>query len=81
MKTSLKRGKRGSCTQRIASSDCVRLHSVFFHAIHVTEIAKAPKDVWVIAEPGFHPALELDPEEPWENILNRSCERQHSVFS
>jgi len=80
MKTSLKRGNRGSATQRIASSECVRLHSVFFHAIHVSEIATAEKAMWIIAEPGFHPLLELDPDEPWSDIVERSHERRHRVF-
>ena len=81
MKTVLKRkNKNTDCTQRIAADTCVRLHSVFFHVMHVSELINAEKALWLVAEPGFHPLLELDPEEPWEDIVERSLERRHLRF-
>ena len=81
MKTVLKRkNKNTDCTQRIAADTCVRLHSVFFHVMHVSELINADKALWLVAEPGFHPLLELDPEEPWEDIVERSLERRHLRF-
>jgi hypothetical protein len=81
MKTVLKRrSNKSKCDQQIADANCVRLHSVLFHVIHVSEIVSAEKALWLTAEPGFHPLLELDPDEPWEDIVERSRERQHLRF-
>jgi hypothetical protein len=80
MKTVLKRGPGGSCDQQIADSRYVRLHSVLFHVIHVSEIVSAEKAFWLTAEPGFHPLLEIDPDEPWRDIVERSRARQHLHF-
>jgi hypothetical protein len=81
MKTVLKRRQNGNnCDQQIAADTCVALHSVFFHVMHVSEFISLGKDFWLIAEPGFHPMLELDPVEPWEAIVERSRARKRLRF-
>jgi hypothetical protein len=82
MVTALRRkGSSGSnTTQRVADASHVSLHSVLFHIMHVSELIGADKSLWLNAEPGFHPLLELDPYEPWEAIVQRSRERQNLTF-
>ena len=82
MTTVLKRrgGGGSNCNQRIADANHVSLHSVLFHVMHVSELIGADKNLWLAAEPGFHPLLELDPYEPWQDIVERSRERRNLTF-
>jgi hypothetical protein len=66
----------GGADQRCFQPDYVRLRCVYVHMIHVVDFHMFPKDCWLTAEPGFHRALELDPDEDWEVVAERSFQRR-----
>lgn len=54
--------------QNITYGDCHRVNAMYIHMVHVTELARQPKDFFCSAEPGFHPALELGPHQSWQEL-------------
>ena len=76
-KTCLKRGQE----QKITDPEFLELRAVYVHMVHISHLYLRPRSEWVTAEPGFHPALEIDPLEPWETILKRSKERRYQAFT
>ena len=68
----LRRGQK----QRIAKKECVDLAAVYIHMVHISQVVLKPAACETLAEPGFHPLLEIDPYENWQSICARSQERQ-----
>ena len=75
MKTSSTKVPRGN-NQRVADAEFVDLVAVYIHMVHITQVVLKPKACWIKAEPGFHRALEIDPDEPWDDVCARSKERR-----
>ena len=76
-KTCLKRGQE----QKITDPEFLVLRAVYVHMVHISHLYLRPRSEWVTAEPGFHPALEIDPMEPWADILQRSKDRRFEAFT
>jgi hypothetical protein len=41
--------------------------------VHVLEVVSSPRDVRTAVEPGYNRLWEIDPKEPWEDVLERSA--------
>ena len=67
--------------QRIADAEFVDLEYVYILMVHISHLCQRDTSEWVTAEPGFHPALEIDPHEAWETIKARSKARQFMTLS
>ena len=72
----LKRGLK----QRVADEEFVDLAYVYILMVHISHLYDRGRGECVSAEPGFHPALEIDPHEPWETIAQRSQARQFKTI-
>ena len=56
------------------------LAAVYICMVHISHVYMRPRCEYVACEPGFHPALEIDPHEPWEVITARSHARRFIAF-
>ena len=65
-----------SVKQRIANQEFVDLAYVYILMVHISHLYDRGRGEYVTAEPGFHPALEIDPHEAWGTIEQRSRARQ-----
>ena len=70
-KSTLRRG----VPQYIADAEFVKVNAVYVHMIHVLELVSSPRDVRIQMEPGYDRLWEIDPEEPWQSVLDRSAQQ------
>ena len=74
--STLPRGQKQKC----ANAEFVDLVCVYILMVHISHLYHRDKNEKVNVEPGFHPALEIDPHEAWETIEARSKTRQFLSF-
>lgn len=65
------RGKK-SQLQYVTYEDNHTLVGLLVHLIHASEVYRMPAAQWIVAEPGWIPELELDIQDTWEEIMERS---------
>ena len=61
--------------QFVAESEFVKVNAVYVHMIHVLEVVSSSRDVQIAVEPGYDRQWEIDPTEPWSDVLARSEEQ------
>ena len=59
--------------QFVAESEFVKVNAVYVHMIHVLELVSSAKEVRLSIEPAYDRLWEIDPEEPWQRVLDRSA--------
>ncbi len=61
--------------QFVADSQFVNVNAVYVHMIHVLEVVSSSRDVQIAVEPGYDRQWEIDPTEPWSDVLARSAQQ------
>ncbi|NBR26370.1 MAG: hypothetical protein EBU08_21825 [Micrococcales bacterium] len=71
--------KRSSANQNLTYPDVCSVTHIWLHVTHVLEFLSGSRDLIIMAEPHFPRNLELDPQDTWAVILQRSRERGTSA--
>jgi hypothetical protein len=66
--------RRSSANQNLTYPDVCSVTHIWLHVTHVLEFVSGSRDLFIMAEPRFATHLELDPEDTWKDILQRSRE-------
>jgi hypothetical protein len=69
-----------SMKQALTYEDNCYVTGVCWHIMHFSEMCSDSKDVWLYMDACFKQDFELDPEEPWERIAQRSRVADVQVF-
>ena len=75
----------GASSQFITYSDVVGIRRVYLHLVHIASYVRGPKSEWINIEPFMDPRYEVDHEEPFAVLANRSqalavsLQREHAL--
>ena len=63
---------KASMKQALTYPDNCVVTGVCWHIMHISELSIGKKDMWLYMEAQFKTAYELDPDEAWDDIVERS---------
>ena len=64
--------RRSSANQNLSYADVCEVTHVWLHVTHVLEFYAGERNLMFMAEPRFARHLELDPDDSWQDIMQRS---------